>query len=154
MCSCSSNLLYLETEDPFKLQANLCTSLKWLSQSACFTKHFLHLGHATFLCLLCMCMLHSATLEKCLSQYLHFTWRSWRLVSRVTGSGVTCGSASTCVSGTVGCSSSLCSRRCSSSFRYNWHSSHFLCKLSRWLLKSQGNMNLLLHILHSFRSFL
>ena len=56
ICSCSSNSLYLKTEHTFKLQANLCTSLKWLSQSTCFTKHFSHLGHATFLCLLFTCM--------------------------------------------------------------------------------------------------
>ena len=40
MCSCSSSSLYLEMEHLFMLQANLCTSLKWLSQSACFTKCF------------------------------------------------------------------------------------------------------------------
>ena len=117
-------------------------------------KTFFALRVATFLCFLFMCMLHLAILEKCLSQYLHLTWWSWWLVSKVTWSRDTCGSAWTCVSVTMGCSISLCSQSCSSSFRYSWHSSHFLCKLSRWLLKSQGNMNPLLHILHNFKSFL
>ena len=93
MCLCSSSSLYLETEHLFRLQANLCTSLKWLSLSACFTKCYSHSGRTTFLCLLFMCMLHLATLEKCLSQCLHFTWQSWQLVSMVTGPRDTCGLA-------------------------------------------------------------
>ena len=75
-CSWSSDSLYLKTEHPEILQLILWTSLTWLSQSACFTKHFSHCGHPTFLCLLFTCMLHLATFLKCLSQYLHFTWRS------------------------------------------------------------------------------
>ena len=72
-CSWSSISLYLKTEHPELLQTILWTSLKWLSQSACFTKCFSHWGHLTLLCLLFTCMLHSAMFLKYLSQYLHFT---------------------------------------------------------------------------------
>ena len=63
-CSWSSISLYLKTEHPEMLQTNLCTSLTWLSQSACFTKRLSHWGHLTFLCLLFTCMLHSAIFLK------------------------------------------------------------------------------------------
>ena len=153
-CSWSSNSLYLKTEHPEMLQLILWTSLTWLSQSACFTKHFSHCGHPTFLCLLFTCMLHSATLLKCLSQYLHFTWRSWQSTSIVSGCSVTWLSVTTGSGVTAGCSRSIWSRSISSFTRYCWHTLHLLCNKSKCLSKSQGNMNDLLHILHRLNSAL
>ena len=107
-------------------------------------KMLLHWGHLTLLCFLFMCMLHSATFLKYLSQYLHFTWQSL----------VTCSSAMTGSTVTVGCLRSMWSWSIFLSTRYCWHTLHLLCCESKYISKSQGNRNSLIHILHHLNSAL